>query len=287
MSCMYEYNQNPDGKGGFILGQITSIKSPVRGCAAGSVWEDDSNGRVILSSRTAESLGSVWRKVPSAAASAAPLLPPLPPLFLPPLLLLTDHPRRRPTCTGPSPHPPHPPSPTPPAPPQSSCHVAAAAGERVGAGVVRGRGGGAQGPPVGGELAPVARRPDPPLQGPRAAPVRPGAPPPNPPTPQSHTSPSTMAPIHQGTMTPALLPPLEAGEALAPRSAGASRPPVRRAMRPRLRGAGGGGGVAGAHARGGEAGGAGRGTGGRSASWSWGRGRTTWTRRTCPRRGPT
>eukprot|EP00291_Cryptomonas_curvata_P015703 CAMPEP_0172152946 /NCGR_PEP_ID=MMETSP1050-20130122/1144_1 /TAXON_ID=233186 /ORGANISM="Cryptomonas curvata, Strain CCAP979/52" /LENGTH=264 /DNA_ID=CAMNT_0012821373 /DNA_START=70 /DNA_END=861 /DNA_ORIENTATION=+ len=63
MSCMYEYNQNPDGKGGFVLGQITSIKSVVSGCAAGSVWEDDSNGRVILSSRTAESLGSVWRKV--------------------------------------------------------------------------------------------------------------------------------------------------------------------------------------------------------------------------------
>jgi hypothetical protein len=67
MSCMYEYNQNPDGKGGFVLGQITSIKSVVRGCAAGSVWEDDKEGRVVLSSRTAESLGSVWRKVCSAA----------------------------------------------------------------------------------------------------------------------------------------------------------------------------------------------------------------------------
>ena len=65
MSCMYEYNQNPDGKGGFVLGQITSIKSVVGGCAAGSVWEDDQSGRVHLASRTAESLGSVWRKVPA------------------------------------------------------------------------------------------------------------------------------------------------------------------------------------------------------------------------------
>jgi len=63
LSCMYEYNQNPDGKGGYILGQITSIKAPVQGCAAGSVWEDEGHGQVYLASRTAESLGSVWRKV--------------------------------------------------------------------------------------------------------------------------------------------------------------------------------------------------------------------------------
>ena len=71
MSCMYEYNQNPDGKGGFVLGQITSIRSVVRGCAAGSVWEDDSEGHVFLSSRTAESLGSVWRKARRAPPAGA------------------------------------------------------------------------------------------------------------------------------------------------------------------------------------------------------------------------
>jgi hypothetical protein len=81
MSCMYEYNQNPDGKGGFILGQITSIKSPVGGCAAGSVWEDDQSGRVHLASRTAESLGSVWRKVPhpTSPRPSPNLLPPTSP----------------------------------------------------------------------------------------------------------------------------------------------------------------------------------------------------------------
>ncbi len=139
MSCMYEYNQNPDGKGGFVLGQITSIKSVVRGCAAGSVWEDDSNGHVILTSRTAESLGSVWRKVPSAPPLPRTLLRPLPFLPLPsPPPLLPVHPQQHPMSTSaasaPSPHP------TArrrraAAPPQRSRHTVGA-GERVGAGVV-------------------------------------------------------------------------------------------------------------------------------------------------------
>lgn len=63
IGCMYEYGQNPDGKGGFIMGRITTIQAPVKGCAAGSVWNDDGRGNVFLASRTAESAGSVWRKV--------------------------------------------------------------------------------------------------------------------------------------------------------------------------------------------------------------------------------
>ena len=63
MGCMYEYGQTPDGHGGYIMGRITTLKEPVRGCAAGSVWKDQGGGGVRLASRTAESAQSVWRKV--------------------------------------------------------------------------------------------------------------------------------------------------------------------------------------------------------------------------------
>jgi hypothetical protein len=64
MDCMYGYDQEGDGHGGFTYGggRTTVPKAP-KGCAAGSVWQDNGRGHVELTSRTAESLGSVWRKV--------------------------------------------------------------------------------------------------------------------------------------------------------------------------------------------------------------------------------
>ena len=64
MDCMYSYAQKLDGHGGFVYGGgRTSVPTIPKGCAAGSVWHDDGRGGVSLASRTAESLGSVWRKV--------------------------------------------------------------------------------------------------------------------------------------------------------------------------------------------------------------------------------
>jgi hypothetical protein len=64
IDCMYGYAQEQDGRGGFIYGggRTTVPKAP-KGCAAGSVWQDNGKGGVHLASRTAESAGSVWRKV--------------------------------------------------------------------------------------------------------------------------------------------------------------------------------------------------------------------------------
>ena len=64
MDCMYGYAQESDGNGGFVYGggRTTVPKAP-KGCAAGSVWQDDGRGGVNLVSRTAEAAGSVWRKV--------------------------------------------------------------------------------------------------------------------------------------------------------------------------------------------------------------------------------
>ena len=65
MDCMYGINQEKyNDQGGFKYGQgITSVPKAPKGCAAGSVWHDNGRGGVKLVSRTAESGGSVWRKV--------------------------------------------------------------------------------------------------------------------------------------------------------------------------------------------------------------------------------
>ena len=63
IGCMYEYGHPSDGKGGFLMGRITTLKAQVKGCAAGSVWNDQGGGGVRLASRTAESASSVWRKI--------------------------------------------------------------------------------------------------------------------------------------------------------------------------------------------------------------------------------
>uniref|UniRef100_A0A6T7TMM8 PDZ domain-containing protein n=1 Tax=Hanusia phi TaxID=3032 RepID=A0A6T7TMM8_9CRYP len=63
MSCMYDYSEEPYGREGHRIGRILTVPKRVTGCAAGSVWKDSGRGGVELVSRTAESLGSVWRKV--------------------------------------------------------------------------------------------------------------------------------------------------------------------------------------------------------------------------------
>jgi len=47
IGCMYEYGHPSDGKGGFLMGRITTLKSLVKGCAAGSVWNDQGGGGCV------------------------------------------------------------------------------------------------------------------------------------------------------------------------------------------------------------------------------------------------